>query len=214
MLRLRSRRSPSILARGNLCVVRALARPDVDRWLEWPRHPDPLFQEFNPPMMTARQRDNYYDRERSRSDARQFAVEDLQGEFVGRLNLREIDWFARTAVLGISFRADRLGEGLGTDGLRAFLEYYFHSMRMSALFLDVAAHNSRARRCYEKCGFRYIGEHWSESVPDLPGIFRHECFADLRPSFRRDGSLVRALHLDMVVHLADLQRAVRIAQEA
>jgi hypothetical protein len=96
----------------------------------------------------------------------------------------------------------------------AFLEFYFQSMRMSALFLDVAAHNTRARRCYEKCGFRTIGEHWGESIPDTAGIFRHEQHAALRPYFRREGALLRALYLDMVVHPADYQRARRAAEAA
>jgi diamine N-acetyltransferase len=213
MLRLRPRRSPNILARGRLCVIRELERADVDRWLEWPRHRDMLFQEFNPPPMTTRQRDSYYESKRGRSDVRQFTVEDLQGAMVGRLNLREIDWFARTAVVGISFRPDRLGQGLGTDSLRAFLEYYFRTLRMSALFLDVAAHNARARRCYEKCGFRYTGEHWGDPVPDTPGIFRHERHAAIRPFFRREGSLIRALYLDMAIHPADHQRASRVADQ-
>jgi RimJ/RimL family protein N-acetyltransferase len=214
MLRLRPRRSPQILARGRLTVVREFERADVDRWLAWPRHEDALFQEFNAPPMSPRQRDLHYESKRGRSDVRQFAVDDLPGELVGRLNLREIDWFGRTSVLGISFRPDRLGEGLGTDSLSAFLDYYFQTMRMRALFLDVAAHNARACRCYEKCGFRYIGEHWGEAMPDTPGIFRDERYAALRACFRREGRLMRALYLDMVVHPADHARAHRGAEPA
>jgi diamine N-acetyltransferase len=214
MLRLRARRPPRVVARGQHCLVRDFVRADVDRWLEWPRHHDPLFHVFNPPPMSQRQRDNYFESKRGVSDIRLFAVDDSQGELVGRLNLRDIDWFARTAVIGISFRPDRLGRGLGTDSLQAFLEYYFQAMRMSALFLDVAAHNARARRCYEKCGFRYIGEHWGESMPDTSGIFRDDRLASLRPCFRREGSLMRALYLDMVIQFPDHQRARRAAAQA
>jgi diamine N-acetyltransferase len=211
MLRLRARRPPRIVARGQLCTIRDFVRADVDRWLEWPRHQDPLFHVFNPPPMSQRQRDHYFDSKRGISDIRLFAVDDPTGALVGRLNLRDIDWFARTAVIGISFRPDRLSQGLGTDSLQAFLIHYFEGMRMSALFLDVAAHNVRARRCYEKCGFRYIGEHWGEAMPDTAGIFRHDRHAELRPAFRREGSLIRALYLDMVIHHADQQRARRAA---
>jgi RimJ/RimL family protein N-acetyltransferase len=134
---------------------------------------------------------------------RQFAVEDSDGSLVGRMNLREIDWFARTAVLGISFRPDSLGQGLGTEALLLLLEQFFERMEMSALFLDVAAHNLRARRCYERCGFRTIGEHWGEPVPDLAGIFRDPRRADLRSLFLRDRGLVRPLLIDMAIHRAD-----------
>jgi RimJ/RimL family protein N-acetyltransferase len=214
MLRLRPRRPPRVVARGRLCTVREFERADVDRWLDWPRHQDPLFHVFNPPPMSTRQRDSYFESRRGASDVRLFAVDDLQGELIGRLNLREIDWFARTAVVGISFRPDRLGQGFGTDSLRAFLYYYFTTLQMMALFLDVAAHNVRARRCYERCGFRHVGDHWGESLPDTAGIFRHPRNAEMRPFFRREGALIRALFLDMVIRPADFDRARREAADS
>jgi RimJ/RimL family protein N-acetyltransferase len=153
--------------------------------------------------MSNRQRDIYYTSKRNAGDVRQLAVEGEDGRLVGRINLREIDWFARTAVLGISFRSDSLGQGLGTEALILLLEHFFERMEMSALFLDVAAHNLRARRCYERCGFRPIGEHWGEPSPDLAGIFRDPRRADLRPLFQRDRGLIRPLLIDMAIHRAD-----------
>ena len=125
---------------------------------------------------------------------------------VGKISLREIDWYARSAVLGISFRPDRLGQGLGTDALRTMLSYYFGPLGMEALFLDVAAHNERARRCYERCGFRHLGEHWGEASPDLAGIFRDPEKEKLRQLFRWDHGLVRPLLHDMVLRRAEYER--------
>jgi RimJ/RimL family protein N-acetyltransferase len=206
ILRLRRQESPRCFLRGERVTVRDLTRADVDRWLEWPRHTDPLYASFNSPAMSPRQRDTYFARRQRATDARQFAVDDADGELVGRMNLREIDGFTRTAVLGISFRADRLGLGLGTEALRVLLTYYFKQMRMTALFLDVAAYNVRARRCYEQCGFQTIGEHWGEPAPDFAGIFRDPRYADLRPLFLRGHGLVRPLMIDMAIHRNDAAR--------
>lgn len=203
ILRLRRPQVPNCYARGERVVVRDFTRRDVDRWLEWPRHTDPLFLAFNPPAMSECQRDRYYARRRFARDCRHFAVEDAEGVLVGRMNLREIDWFARTAVLGISFRPDRLGRGLGTEALRLLLTYYFEQMGMNALFLDVAAYNVRARRCYERCGFRVIGEHWGEPTPDVAGIFRDPRYAELRPLFMRQYGMIRPLFIDMALHRND-----------
>jgi diamine N-acetyltransferase len=206
MLRFRSFASSRILAEGRKTVLREFGRADVDRWLEWPRHDDSLFHVFNPPLMSTRQRDAYWANHRHSSASRQFAVDDLAGVLVGKISLREIDWYARSAVLGVSFRPDRLGQGLGTDAMGALMSYYFGPLGMEALFLDVAAHNERAWRCYERCGFRHLGEHWGEAAPDLAGIFRDPERASLRPLFRWEHGLIRPLLYDMVLRRAEYER--------
>lgn len=195
-----------MLAQGRKTTLREFSRADVDRWLEWPRHSDPLYHVFNAPPMTLRQRDSYWASQRQSPTSRLYAVEDLSGALIGRIGLREIDWYALSAVLGISFRADRLGKGLGTDAMQTFLSYFFGPLGMEVLFLDVAAYNERARRCYERCGFRPLGEHWGEAGPDVAGVFRDPGRADLRPFFRWEQGLVRPLLYDMVLRRAEFER--------
>jgi diamine N-acetyltransferase len=206
MLRFRPFSSPKLLAEGRKTVLREFARADVDKWLEWPRHTDPLFHLFNAPPMSPRQRDSYWSGQRHSPASRLFAVDDLAGVLVGRIGLREIDWYAQSAVLGVSFRPDRLGQGLGTDAMQIFLSYYFGPLGMEVLFLDVAAHNLRARRCYERCGFRHLGEHWGEASPDLAGIFRDPQHSELRHLFRWEHGLIRPLLHDMVLRRAEYDR--------
>jgi diamine N-acetyltransferase len=188
-----------VLARGERTVLREFERADVDHWLAWPRHRDPLFETYNPPMFTERQRELYYQQRLAAHDSRQFSVDDLHGEFVGRISIRDIDWRLGAAVLGISFHPGRLNRGLGTDALWTFLGYYFGPAKMSVLFLDVAAFNHRAYRVYEKCGFRKCGQRWGEPQTDAAGIFRKPEFANIRYLFQWQYGLVRPLLIDMVL---------------
>lgn len=191
--------APRVLARGEQTVVREFVREDVDRWMAWPRHRDLLFDGYNAPVLSLRQRDVYYQQRIHSADSRQYSVDDLSGEFVGRISIREIDWRIGAAVLGISFHPERLGQGYGTDALWAFLSFYFGELGMKVLFLDVAAFNHRAFRVYEKCGFRKCGQRWGDPQTDSAGIFRKSEYRDLRHLFQWEYGLVRPLLVDMAL---------------
>jgi len=197
-----------ILARGESTTLRRFEREDVDRWLGWPRHVDPLFGSYNPPVLTPRQRDEYFQARMAAPDSVQYSVDDLAGELVGRVSLREINWRAGVSVLGISLHPGRLNQGFGTDCLQAFLGYYFGPLKMTALFLDVAAFNTRAYRVYEKCGFRRSGERWGEAQTDYAGVFRRLEYQGLRHLFLWDCGMMRPLLIDMVLRREDWARRV------
>jgi len=197
---------PRVLARGEKTILREFERADVDRWIAWPSHPDPLFSGYNPPNLSERQREVYYQQRRHSSDTRQYSVDNLNGEMVGRISLREIDWRLQASVLGISFHPERLGQGLGSDALWTFLHYYFVGLRMTTLFLDVAAFNRRAQRVYEKCGFQRCGQHWGEAQTDLPGVFRKSDYDGIRHLFQWDCGLMRPLLVDMVLRRSAWER--------
>jgi diamine N-acetyltransferase len=190
---------PRILVRGERTVVREFVRRDVDLWCAWPRHRDPLFDTYNAPVLTERQRELYYQQRIHAPDGSQYSVDDLQGRLVGRISLRDIDWRLGASVLGVSFHPEHLGRGLGTDAMLAFLRYYFLPLKMNALFLDVAAFNRRAQRVYEKCGFRACGRRWGEAQTDSAGIFRRAEYESIRPLFQWDSGLIRPLLVDMVL---------------
>jgi RimJ/RimL family protein N-acetyltransferase len=188
-----------VLSRGEKTVIREFERRDVDRWMAWPRHQNLLFESYNAPLLTLRQREMYFQQRHHSPDSRQYACDDLAGDLVGRISLREIDWRLGASVLGISFHPQRLNQGLGTDALWAFLAYYFGPLRMNALFLDVAAFNQRAFRVYEKCGFRKCSQRWGEPQADVAGVFRKPEYEEIRHLFQWDYGLIRPLLMDMVL---------------
>jgi aminoglycoside 6'-N-acetyltransferase Ib len=55
-------------------------------------------------------------------------------------------------------RADQLGQGLGTAMVRAFVAHLFADPAVTRVQTDPDPANGRAVRCYEKAGFRRVGE--------------------------------------------------------
>jgi RimJ/RimL family protein N-acetyltransferase len=82
-------------------------------------------------------------------------------------------------------------------------------MQMKTLFLDVAAFNKRAHRCYEKCGFQPTGHHWGEPQPDHAGVMWRPEYRGIRHLFRAHGSMVRPLLVDMILRREQFAQAAR-----
>lgn len=207
-LRLGSRSDPSgVLAQGRLTMIRRLEREDIDRWMAWPAHVDRLFRSYDPPVgWGPEQANRYYFDLRADHCLRHYAVDSGQEKLVGRLSLRHIDWRHGGAVMGVSFNPGRLDSGLGTDALSAFLGYYFRGLRFRSLFLDVAAHNERARHVYERLGFQPYGRRWGDLQPDTAGVFADERYRSLRAHFHWEQGKVRPLLHDMVLRREDWER--------
>jgi len=73
-------------------------------------------------------------------------------------------------VRGIDFflaDADRLGRGLGSAMVRAFVERLFQDPTVTRVQADPAPDNGRSIRCLEKAGFRRSGP---VTTPDGPAI--------------------------------------------
>lgn len=75
-------------------------------------------------------------------------------ELIGTCGLREIDRRNGSAEVSI-FLLDRAtwGQGLGTDAMRAIVDFGFGELRLERIWLRVFDYNQRAVRSYEKTGF-------------------------------------------------------------
>jgi diamine N-acetyltransferase len=191
------RAGPRFVAAGRLTRIRMFTRRDVDRWLEWPRHPDPLYSSFDPTPMAGSMRDAWYDDLIKRQGQLPFAIESLERQMIGRIFLRHVRRQDGSSILGMDLRADLLGRGYGTDALRAFLGYYFGRADFRKMYLSVGAYNVRARRSYERCGFRHLRTHWQELQTEAD-VLHDSRYAPLRSLFRRGPRNLEALMNDMV----------------
>jgi|HigsolmetaAR201D_1030396.scaffolds.fasta_scaffold02991_2 RimJ/RimL family protein N-acetyltransferase len=152
---------------------------------QWPPYDDPLDTLWNLPRQLSANSSQWSHGFEVSSMRRTWAVDDLRGQLIGRISLREIDERAGVARLGITFGAPYVGQGLGTEALAAFLDGYFNDLNFRAMVLDVAAPNQRAVRCYRRLGFEVIGNDWRDAGYYFDAsVLEWPCYAHLRQYFR------------------------------
>lgn len=183
------------VAAGPRVRVRPFSRSDVDAWQAWPDYAEPLLVGTSPRRMSPDQRSRWFDDIVQRQHQIPFAIDDEAGEMIGRIFLRHVRKEEHSAVLGIDLHPGALSQGYGTEALGAFLHHFFDNMGFERMLLSVAAHNVRARRCYESLGFTTVGTHWDAHIgPDVTGQAQ---FASLRQLFRRGPLGLESLFYDM-----------------
>jgi RimJ/RimL family protein N-acetyltransferase len=192
------------VAAGPRTRIRAFTRADVDAWQEWPDYPERLLVGTSPRRMTPDQRTRWFEDITQRQRQIPFAVEDETGFMIGRIFLRHVRREECSAVLGIDLHADFLGQGLGTESLAAFLHHFFDDLAFERMLLSVAAHNVRARRCYESLGFTTVGSRWDAHIG--PDVSNDTNSALVRHQFRRGPLGLESLFYDMRLERAEWKR--------
>ncbi|EDL66770.1 GNAT family N-acetyltransferase [Bacillus sp. SG-1] len=103
-------------------------------------------------------------------------------EVIGDLALNEIDNLNRNANVRIALHDPKyFGKGYGTEALRLVLEFGFRTLNLYRIGLNVYSFNARAKKSYEKLGFKQEGIIRSELFYDgefhdniIMGVLRDE----------------------------------------
>ncbi|MGW0122660.1 GNAT family N-acetyltransferase [Streptomyces sp. NPDC003327] len=143
---------------GDLVVLRPVTEEDVPALL-------PLFEDdevarltgdhsrFDPAQLRA-----WYGSRGAQPDRLDLAVvERASGRVVGEAVLNEWDPHNESCAFRIAFVPDAVGRGLGTEATRLIVGHAFEALGLYRVWLEVYAFNPRARRAYEKAGFRPEG---------------------------------------------------------
>jgi RimJ/RimL family protein N-acetyltransferase len=196
-------KAPDICLKGKRVTIRPLTRQDLHTMSRWPSFDDPLYRLFDWPKRSELSDDLwFYQLMRDKSRV-YYAVDNEDGVLIGRLSLRDIKKRA-SARLGIGFGPQYVSQGYGTEALQLFLRYYFGEMHFDRMVLDVAAVNVRAVRCYERCGFRRVDEHYQYAGGDSEVTFLDQpAYAHLRHFFKRDRYRNMVLAYDMEIRRKD-----------
>lgn len=145
--------------RGERVWLRPLTRTDVDRMEKWGKFAEPELQWANFDPRSESEKDIWFASGRDNHIRRRFAVVTHDNRVIGTLGLRNISRALGEGTLGIRMSASEVGKGYGTDAITALLRIALGEMSLHQIKLDVAEGNRRARRCYEKVGFRQVGQH-------------------------------------------------------
>ncbi len=96
-----------------------------------------------------------------------FSIRTLDTDALIGVTMLRVDWVDADAIAGIAI-GDRLfwGRGYGTDAMRLLVQYAFLELNLRRVTLGVNAFNGRARRSYEKVGFRKEGTYRAGMLRD------------------------------------------------
>lgn len=137
--------------------LRKLSEKDIPGMMEWMHDPDiNLWFRFNADAMTE-ERARKFIAGSFTEKTRHYAIVDESDEYLGTISLEEIDEENGHALYAISTRKCAWGSGAALEATRMLLEIAFHELNLERVYLNVLADNIRAKRFYEKAGFRYEG---------------------------------------------------------
>ncbi|WP_409482468.1 GNAT family N-acetyltransferase [Helcococcus ovis] len=127
----------------------------------WADHQDPLFIGYNYSDLSDKELDIWFKMKQERNHALYFSIFNKDRDLVGYIGAKEINKVLRTAKLGIVLNLKFISKGIGSIVLGEFLEFYFKSLNMRRLDLEVNAWNLRAINLYKKFNFKM---HSSEYI--------------------------------------------------
>lgn len=136
---------------------RKLKKDDVYQFLKWGRHDDPRFYHYHFPFYDKESFEDWFHMKQKLFTRKVYGLFD-DGELVSFVTLKKINFFNQSAELGISVDPNKISKGYGESTLKYFLEYVFKHYPIKKMRLRVSEFNHRARKCYEKVGFRKVIE--------------------------------------------------------
>ncbi len=88
----------------------------------------------------------------------QFAIDTLDGRHIGNCIYYGVNETKGEAELGIMIGdRDCWDKGYGADAVTTLVSYIFHQTNLKRIYLKTLDSNSRAQKCFQKCGFTPYG---------------------------------------------------------
>jgi RimJ/RimL family protein N-acetyltransferase len=87
-----------------------------------------------------------------------FAIETMDGEHIGNCTYYGIDETKSEAELGIMIgNRSYWDQGYGADAVATLVNHIFKQTKLNRIYLKTLDSNSRAQKCFTKCGFAPYG---------------------------------------------------------
>ncbi|MFC2020348.1 GNAT family N-acetyltransferase [Chloroflexota bacterium] len=95
----------------------------------------------------------------SRTVSQRFAVDTLDGKHIGNCSYYNLDETRNEVELGIMIgNRDYWDKSYGTDAITTLVNYIFHQLKLKRIHLKTLESNTRAQKCFQKCGFTQYGQ--------------------------------------------------------
>ena len=138
-------------------MLRKLEKKDAQLMLEWMKYPDinsifsVNFAEFTEEKVLNFINDSFSEKNQH------FAVVDDNDEYQGTISLKNISDIDKNAEYAVVFRKKAQGTGAAGKATKEILRYAFEELELERVYLNVLEENMRARKFYEKAGFKQEG---------------------------------------------------------
>jgi len=94
----------------------------------------------------------------SPSTSHRFAVDKLDSKYIGNCSYYNISETRGEAELGIIIGNRKYwNKGYGTDTVTTLVNYIFSQTNLNRIYLKTLKPNTRAQKCFQKCGFTPYG---------------------------------------------------------
>jgi RimJ/RimL family protein N-acetyltransferase len=143
----------------NDVTLRPLATTDLDTWYTWEYTIElAMLAGWTPLLAKTAFKQKFEQRiNEPKGEMKYFAL-DYESQFVGVLQLAEIDHFEKRAVISIFLGPKELwGRGIGSTALRLLLDYAFTVQGLERVYSEVYGFNTRSQRLMEHVGFQREG---------------------------------------------------------
>ncbi len=150
---------------GSKVILRE--KSSVDAWDDYAWETDPELSQLDaasPITITFSRYLADYDDELSHSPptSHQFAIDTLDGKHIGNCSYYNISETRGEAELGIMIgNRNYWNKGYGSDVVTTMVNYIFCQTNLNRIYLKTLASNSRAQKCFQKCGFTPY-RHWDK----------------------------------------------------
>ena len=161
----------------------AIERHDLLKNYHWANNLDiARLAGMQPYPKSAADVDQWWETHANTPSTKIFAIKTHDGDYLGNLELRDIELISGRAEVGIILgEAQAQGQGYGTEAVRLVCRFAFRELRLHRLFARVLEHNKRAQNTFRRCGFVQEGaerqahfaggRHWDVI---LYGLLRQE----------------------------------------
>jgi diamine N-acetyltransferase len=142
---------------GDRVRLRAPERSDLPSFLRWVNDPEVTEHLLVYLPFSMEDEERWYDSLLTR-EGKVFTIETKEGRVIGNMGILHLEWKDRRVEMGIMIgEKDCWGKGYGTESINLLLQYLFDELNMNRVSLYADSRNTRAIRCYEKCGFKREG---------------------------------------------------------
>ncbi|HWI54276.1 MAG TPA: GNAT family protein [Desulfobacteria bacterium] len=144
---------------GEKVVVRNLTRADVPMLVKWKNDPEIADLVRGAPINTTFEIESRrFARGIDDHDTLRLIIETLTGKPIGFISLGDIDRDSHKAEVGMLIGEKEFWDrGFGTEGLKLLIKYLFYEMDFNRIGLEVFEYNTRAKKAYQKIGFKVEG---------------------------------------------------------